>query len=166
MIRLTDKIKTLKRQRGLFVVEFAIVGAVFLITLFMVIEFGRLLFTWNVLDEITRRGARLAAVCPVNSAGIFKRSTLQNEAGEPLVNITGEQLVIEYLDSDGDEIDPPAVQDDAANGTIQFVRARIDEYSYEAIFPMNLVFQAPAFETTLPAESLGVMPPDTGVTKC
>ncbi len=57
----------LTRQRGLTTVEFAICGTVFLIFLFGVIETGRMLFTWNALDEMTRRAARLAAVCPIGS---------------------------------------------------------------------------------------------------
>jgi len=162
MFRLTDKTRKMKQQRGLYAVEFAIVGSVFLIALFMVIEFGRLLFTWNVLDEITRRGARLAAVCPVMvtptpSASFFDRATM----GGTTINIASGELIIKYFDSDGT---PQTDPDD-----IDFVRASIVGYKYQAFFPISLFFDAPAFETTLPAESLGVLglsPPDTGVTEC
>jgi len=170
MFRLTDKTRTVKRQRGIYAVEFAIVGAVFLITLFMVIEFGRLLYTWNVLDEITRRGARLAAVCPIDDQlGIFERATLTpDEPGNPL-NLTTDQLQIQYLTGDGIPIGSPVAVDPPTVNTPVFVRARITGYRYQAFFPISLFFDAPAFETTLPAESLGVLglsPADTGVTKC
>jgi len=158
MLKLTDKVRSIKKQRGLFAVEFAIVGAVFLTAMFMVIEFGRVLYTWNVLDEITRRGARLAAVCPISS-GIFGRSTLLSdlEVGE---------LKISYLRANGSAIGSPVAEDPPLGDEIVFVRAEIVAYEYQAVFPINILFEAPAFETTLPAESLGVMPPDTGDTEC
>ena len=58
-----------RRQSGLVTVEFALIGAFFFLILFSIIEFGRLLFTWNTLDEVTRRAARLAAVCPIRGKG-------------------------------------------------------------------------------------------------
>jgi len=164
MFGLTDKTKTVKRQRGIYAVEFAIVGSVFLITLFMVIEFGRLLYTWNVLDEITRRGARLAAVCLIADAqGIFDRATLP--PNNPL-DLTTDQLQIQYLTGDGTPIDSPVAVDPPLGFEVIFVRAKIVDYRYQAFFPISLFFDAPAFETTLPAESLGISPPDTGVTEC
>ena len=53
------------RQTGTTTVEFAIIASVMFMILFGVIEFGRVMFTANALAESTRRGARLAAVCPV-----------------------------------------------------------------------------------------------------
>ena len=159
-----NKPRKIKQQHGLSTVEFAIVSVVFLTVLFMVIEFGRILFTWNMLDEITRRGARLAAVCPVdgaansNTPSIYVRSIL---AGNPL-GIAPAEFVIEYLDRDGNLVANPA----ANMGDVDFVRARIAGYQYQSIFPINILFNAPAFETTLPSESLGDSPPGTGVTTC
>ena len=57
---------TRMRQRGTTTVEFAIVGTVLMVVVFAVIEFGRALFVINMLTEATRRGARMAAVCPVS----------------------------------------------------------------------------------------------------
>ena len=48
-----------RRMRGLYTVEFAIVGLLLFILLFSVIELGRLYFTVNTLNETVRRGARL-----------------------------------------------------------------------------------------------------------
>jgi len=164
MNRLRDKIRRIQQQRGLFAVEFAIVSVVFLIVLLMVMEFGRLLFVWNVVDEITRRGARLAAVCPVTvspdigTPGIFGRSTMVGNS----LNIAVGEFVIEYLDNGGSPVfDPVNNLDD-----IDFVRASIVGYQLQTFFPIEVLFNVPAFETTLPAESLGNSPDGTGVTTC
>ncbi|MGR8980021.1 MAG: TadE/TadG family type IV pilus assembly protein [Gammaproteobacteria bacterium] len=54
----------MKRQHGAAMPEMAIIALVFFMVLFGVIEVGRLMFMWNTLTEATRRGARIAAVCP------------------------------------------------------------------------------------------------------
>ena len=64
-----------KQQQGTTTVEFAIVGLVTLVLLFVVIEFGRIFFSLNVLDESVRRAARIAAVCPVGDAAIGDAAT-------------------------------------------------------------------------------------------
>ena len=61
-----------RTQGGLTTVEFAIVGLVLLTTLFAIIEFGRIVFTYNVLQEGARRAARVAAVCAVNDPAIAR----------------------------------------------------------------------------------------------
>ena len=47
-------------QRGLSTVEFALVANVVLILMFAVFEVGRAYFVYAMLDEVTRRGARVA----------------------------------------------------------------------------------------------------------
>ena len=69
------------RQRGTTTVEFAIVGMVTLLLLFTVIEFGRILFTLNMLDEGARRGARVAAVCDVGDAAIAQATAFVSLPG-------------------------------------------------------------------------------------
>ena len=59
-----------KRNLGITTVEFSIVATVLFVTLFAVMEFSRLMYTFVALAEGTRRGARLATVCPLNDAGI------------------------------------------------------------------------------------------------
>jgi len=61
---------TSTRQRGANSVEFAFTFVIFVVLLFGIIEFGRLLFTWNSATEATRFGARVAAVCDVGSASV------------------------------------------------------------------------------------------------
>lgn len=147
-------------QRGIYAVEFAVAAMVFFTVLFMVIEFSRLLFSWNLMEEVTRRGARLAAVCPVTAPQDIRAGALL--PGVSLPNFTEDNIAIEYLSNTGIAVGDPV----AEFGTIYFVRASIINYQYEAFFPLNLIFNAPGFAITLPAESLGITPPGTGVVTC
>ena len=61
------------RQRGSTIVEFSFVLIIFLTFLLGVLDFSRLLYTWNVTNEATRAGARYAVVCatPADSSRIL-----------------------------------------------------------------------------------------------
>ena len=50
------------RQKGIALVEFAIVGGIALVMIFAVLEISRAIFIANALTEATRRGARMAVV--------------------------------------------------------------------------------------------------------
>ena len=52
-----------KHQNGATVIEFALVAVVFFTVLLGIMDFGRLLFTWNSAVEATRLGARVSVVC-------------------------------------------------------------------------------------------------------
>jgi Flp pilus assembly protein TadG len=52
-----------KQPRGATTVEFALVLLVFLTFLLGIVDFSRMLFTWNAANEATRAGARYAVVC-------------------------------------------------------------------------------------------------------
>jgi Flp pilus assembly protein TadG len=51
------------RQAGATMVEFALVLLIFLAFMLGVVDFSRMLFTWNAAAEVTRAGARYAVVC-------------------------------------------------------------------------------------------------------
>ncbi len=148
-----------RRQAGVTTVEFAVVGAVLLLTVFAVIEFGRLLWTWESLAEATRRGARVAAVCPVDHASIANVAVFNDPgnsgASAILAGLTTGHVAVTYLDRDGNIVGNP-------NNNwcqIEYVRVRITGYVYSFAVPMVGSFlNAPEFETTLPAESLGLVP--------
>jgi Flp pilus assembly protein TadG len=56
--------KSLSRQQsGATTIEFALVLLIFLTFLLGIIDFSRMLFTWNAAEEATRLGARYAVVC-------------------------------------------------------------------------------------------------------
>lgn len=52
-----------KRQGGSTAVEFALALLVFLMFLLGVVDFSRMLFTWNAANEAVALGARYAVVC-------------------------------------------------------------------------------------------------------
>ena len=136
------------RQSGLVTVEFALIGGLFFLILFGIIEFGRLLFTWNTLDEVTRRAARLAAVCPMDQTASVANSAVFN--GTILTNLNAANVNIEYLD-----------ENFASTTTLEevrYVRTGIQNYQHQMIVPLLPidVLTAPPFTTTLPSESLGI----------
>lgn len=152
----------MKRQRGTTTVEFAIVGAVALTVLFGVIEVGRALFVWNTLAEATRRGARLAVVCPMNHPAIKRVTILSKPEGpdtSPVVpGLSTANVAVAYLQDDGSAA--------ASYSQTKYVRVSITGYEYTLFIPLvTPKITAPPFSTTLPAESLGYVP-DSGTFEC
>lgn len=151
-------------QRGLTTVEFAIISTALFVVLFGVIEFGRALFVVNALTEATRRGARMAAVCPIGDATPASVAVFGNGSGGSSVvsGLTTGDVEIDYLDASGNVIGDPA----GNFGLIRFVRAQIVNFQLPLLIPFVMpILQLSGFETTIPRESLGV--PRTGtVTPC
>ena len=150
------------RQKGVYTIEFAIIGAALFIILFGAIEVARALFAYNTLAEATRRGARVAAVCSAGNVATAKRAAVFSIAGgggsdaSPILNgLTVSNVNVEYLDVDG----APG----AAGGAIRYVRVSITGYEHPLLVPFVNV--TPLWRgqtvatTTLPAESLGYAPP-------
>jgi Flp pilus assembly protein TadG len=52
-----------RSQWGATMIEFALVLLIFLTFLLGILDFSRMLFTWNAANEATRAGARYAVVC-------------------------------------------------------------------------------------------------------
>jgi Flp pilus assembly protein TadG len=138
-----------RRQRGTTTIEFAIIGMVLLTMMLAVVEFGRLLFTFSVLSEGTRRGARVAAVCPINDPAISDAVLFASLPG-----LTPAHVSIAYLDQNGVAIANPGAA--AAFNTIRYVRVWINGYTHQMAIPVILpTLSMPFFTTTLPSESLG-----------
>ena len=130
-------------------VEFAIVGALALALIFYVVEFGRILFTLNVLDEGARRGARVAAVCDVGNAAITDAALFVSLPG-----LSASNVVTEYLGDNGSVLADPEGDD---YPLITFVRVRIENFSFPVALPfVATLFSAPAVSATVSRESLGV----------
>lgn len=51
------------KQDGAVIVEFTLVLLLFLMFLFGIMDFSRLLYTWQMANEATREGARYAVAC-------------------------------------------------------------------------------------------------------
>lgn len=150
-----------KRMRGVYVVEFAIIGSLLFVLLFGVLEMGRLYFTVNGLDEVVRRGARLAAVCNIHDERILRRAIfndINNSGASALIGrLETAHLTLVYLDDNGAVVASP---NDlvGANGfrAIRYVQLRVENFPFELLIPgFRGGFTLPTFRSTIPRESLG-----------
>ena len=149
-------------QQGATLVEFAIGASVFLLALFALIEFGRLLWTHNALADAARRAARYAVNQPASTpAGV--KTTGQNvgpslaairnvgvygdPAGgsQPLVNnLTTANLDVQYTDFG------------LGSGT---VAVTVTNYQFQFIMPfIGTTITMPDYESTITGECAGVPP--------
>lgn len=102
---MTQPPKTLLRgERGQSLVEFALTLPMLLVVMFMITEFGRALYQYNVMAQATREGARVAVV--------------NSEANAPTA---GEDRMTAFLNSLGidfaDDLDLNVAVVDNYNGT-------------------------------------------------
>ena len=144
-------------QRGLTSVEFAIVGLIFFVVLFGVFEVARAFYTFNALDEATRRGARMAAVCQLNDPAIAEVAVFNPSGGGANSNLipglSTANIQVDYLDTAGTTIADPV----ANGGLIDYVQVSIVNYQHQLIIPgIFPTINSPDFRATLPRESLGV----------
>lgn len=150
-------------QKGLATVEFAIVAVVLLTIIIAVIDISRLYFSVAILNEGTRRGARMAAVCPVNDPAIAQAAIFDesgNSGSSPIVSgLQPAHIDVLYLDGSGASVASPG---GAGFDDIRYVRVRINGgFQLQTVIPgFSQLFSAPGFAATLPRESLGV--PRTG----
>lgn len=91
------------RQHGVAAVEFAIIAMLLFTLLFGIIEFGRMFYVFNTVQEVTRRAAREAVVSeidetdhPAKNLALFGGNSLPAGA-----EITVDNISIEYLKADG-----------------------------------------------------------------
>jgi Flp pilus assembly protein TadG len=148
-------------MRGVYVVEFAIIGLLLFILLFAILEFGRLYFTVNALNETVRRGARLAAVCDITDPVILRRAIYNAATDAGASSLIGDletaDLTLTYLDENGATVTNP---NDlvSLNGfiAIRYVQLRVENFSFNLMIPvLGGTITLPVFRSTLPRESLG-----------
>lgn len=154
-----------RHQRGITCVEFAIVAAVLFTLIFGVIEFGRALFVANALTESTRRGARMAAVCPVGDPRPAQVAIFADGSGVSRIapDLTTANVTVSYLNQTGAPIGNPG----ASFAAIQYVQVRITGYTQEMMIPFVMPeFVMPEFVATLPIESLGYSPTQQAFVAC
>ncbi|NPC55467.1 TadE/TadG family type IV pilus assembly protein [Caenimonas soli] len=65
------------KQSGATIVEFMLVLLLFLMFTFGILDFARMLFTWNAANEATRAGARYAVVCDPTGGEADVLATMQ-----------------------------------------------------------------------------------------
>ena len=158
-----------KKQQGMATVEFAIIGALMLLLLLVVIEFGRLVFVWNSATEATRRGVRVAVVCPVNDPAISNVTVFNNDttpgASAFITGLSSTDVVVDYLALDGTVLNCTGCNCDDTCGddsfvSIKYVQVSINNYQHTLLLPppLNVTLNMPPFTSSLPRESLGVVP--------
>lgn len=126
-------------SRGSTVVEFAFVALMFFALLFGIMEFGRVLFTWNSAAEATRYGARVAVVCAPNS-----RPLVLKRMQRILPAMSDSHLVLNY--------EPGGCT--AEN--CQWVKVGLQNITITTMIPIpgGLQFTIPPFSTSLSRESM------------
>lgn len=157
---------TRRQQSGLATVEFAIIGAVALMLVFAVIEIARAIFVVNALTEATRRGARVAVVCPINDPAIAEVSIFNSPGGgsaSPVIKgLDTSDIKLSYLDLGGAVIEDPVTD----FVRIRYIQVGVVDFQHELLIPFaNFTFTMPELTTTLPRESLGV-PRSGEITPC
>jgi len=162
------KLTTIHKQQGMTSVEFVIVALAALLVLFGSMEMSRAMFTLNTLEEATRRGARVATVCQVNSPAILRTTVFNSSGGgtnSPILpDLSTANVQLQYLSATGAPVTGD-MSDLAVYASIQYVRVQIVNYNHSMILPgFDFSFAAPGYPTTLPIESLGVYP--EGISTC
>lgn len=170
-----------RKERGATAVEFAIVAMLFFTIVLGIMEFGRILYVWNTVQEVTRRAAREAVVRSFADAGRIQRAAVFNpETGTATAylpagrEITSASVKINYLNGalavaspmPADISDNISACNDAtrASSCIRYVEACVAvngdctgslQYAPMAgLFPF-LAISIPVSSVIMPAESLG-----------
>lgn len=90
-------------QRGVAAVELALVAIPFFLLLLGAIEFGRLMYVWNTVQEVTRNAARQAVVTDFNNTaalnGIRYAAVFQTSPGSlpAALEVTNDNIKVSYL---------------------------------------------------------------------
>jgi Flp pilus assembly protein TadG len=153
---------TRKQQQGTTTVEFALIAGLVMIVLFGVIEVARAFFVWNTITEATRRGARVATVCPIDHPAIARITVFGNPGGgstSPILHgLSTGHVQIEYFNNAGGAA--------GSFADIAQVRVSIRGYQHTLLVPfVGQTLEVPPFSTTLPVESLGYVP-EAGARTC
>ncbi len=96
--------KFLRGTRGQSLVEFALILPIFLVVMFMITEFGRALFQYNILVSATRAGARsgvLLGEAAAPAAAIAVADSLLKAADIPLAQVTMQASVVDNFGGNG-----------------------------------------------------------------
>lgn len=170
-----------RRQRGVAMVEAALLMGVFFLLMLGTFELARIIFLWNTLANVTRRAAATVAVsAPVadHSAAL----TAVAFGGVPLSvpRIDGTYFSVEYLNGSLAAVPVPASAADNLRHCVEdpqgssqcarFVRVRLCQPGVAACAPVpfeplfgigpfgSMALVYPTFETVIPAGSLGYRP--------
>ena len=133
-------------------VEFALVLILFLTVLLGIVDFARMLWTWNAATEATRWGARVSVVCERDATAVLARMKSflpQLEAANVDIDwYAWDDVKSEYIVSTGCD-----------HSNCAGVRVQIQDLNYQWMGPVAYGFQAlipmPGFSTFLTREIMG-----------
>jgi Flp pilus assembly protein TadG len=139
-----------KNQSGATAVEFALVLMIFLTFLLGILDFARMLWTWNAATEATRWGARVAVVCNINSPAVL--ANMRNFVPQ----LTAANVQVDWYDKTG------SISTTCDHNSCGGVNVQITGLDYQWISPVGFGVHAairmPSFSTYLPREVMGQDP--------
>jgi len=137
----------MKKQSGATILEFALVLIIFLTFLLSILDFARMLWTWNAATEATRWGARVAVVCDKGAAAVL------TSMKKFLPQLTTNNVQIDWYDGTGN------VSQTCDHTNCAGVNVRIINLNYHWISPIGFGTHAaitmPSYSTYLPREIMG-----------
>ena len=144
-----------KHQKGTTAVEFAIVVALFLTVLLGILDFGRILWTWNAVGEATRWGARQAVVCGQGSTSVLgKMQTI-------LPTLTSANVSVQWYDTSG-AVSTSCDATSCGGVAVSVTGMTVAPYSPATWIGFSRL-AVPGFSTYLPREIMGQDPNSSSV---
>jgi Flp pilus assembly protein TadG len=144
----------MKKEVGATMTEFALVLILFLTFLLGILDFTRMLWTWNAATEATRWGARNAVVC-ANGSTITLDSMKKY-----LPQLTATNVKIDWYDVNG-------ISTSCDHSNCTGVNVQITGLNYQWLSPIGFGLHAaipmPGFSTYLPREVMGQDPNSSAV---
>jgi Flp pilus assembly protein TadG len=145
----------MKRHSGAAIVEFALVLIIFLTFLLGILDFARMLWTWNAANEATRWGARVSVVCNKSAPAVLTNMK------KFVPQLTAANVQIDWYDGAGN------VSTTCDHTNCTGVNVRIVNLNYQWISPIGFGNQTalpmPGFSTYLPREIMGQDPDSAAV---
>ena len=136
-----------KKQFGATVVEFALVLIIFLTFFLGIVDFARMLWTWNAATEATRWGARVSVVCDKGAAAVLTNMR------KFLPQLTAANVQIDWYNAAG------AISATCNSTNCAGVNVRITGLNYQWLSPIgygnHAAIPMPGFSTYLPREIMG-----------
>lgn len=158
----------LQRQCGAAIVEFALICMLFFTLVLGIVELGRMLYLYNTMQEVTRRGAREAVVRWVSDTSTIKTIALFGNSKLPAApEVTTSNITIKYLNTAGNEVtntpldagDNMSACNDAlrTNDCIYSVSVSLDNVTFVPLVSLFGVLNVgmPTTKVVMYAESLG-----------
>jgi len=136
-------------EKGSTLVEYAIGASVFLMAVFAVLEFGRVLWAHNALTDASRQGARYAVLhTPSEDTNIKNLVVYGNTAGGTKPIVPGLTTSMVQISRSGDF--------SVNSGT---ATVKITGYQFQFVLPfLPNSIKMPEYSTTLTGESAGLIP--------